>query len=66
MRATGISGPVRVSFVEAPRSYLRNVFANFRGSFSYTGGIAPSQGRDRVSALLAVADDVQDAIWVRS
>ena len=62
MQATGMAGPVRVTFVEAPGSYLRNAFANFRGSFSYTGGIAPSQGRDRLSALLAVADDVQDAI----
>jgi hypothetical protein len=62
MQVTGLAGPVRVTFVEAPGSYLRNTFANFRGSFSYTGGIAPSKGRDRLSALLAVADDVQDAI----
>lgn len=32
------------------------------GSFSYTGGITPRDGGDQVSALLAVADDVQDAI----
>jgi hypothetical protein len=62
MQVTGMAGPVHVTFVEAPGSYLRNTFANFRGSFSYTGGIAPSKGRDRLSALLAVADDVQDAI----
>jgi hypothetical protein len=62
MQATSMAGPVHVTFVEAPGSYLRNTFANFRGSFSYTGGIAPRNGRDRVSALLAVADDVQDAI----
>jgi hypothetical protein len=62
MQVTGMAGPVRVTLVEAPGNYLRNTFANFRGSFSYTGGIAPSQGRDRLSALLAVADDVQDAI----
>jgi hypothetical protein len=62
MQVTGLAGPVRLTFVEAPGSYLRNTFADFRGSFSYTGGIAPSKGRDRPSALLAVADDVQDAI----
>jgi hypothetical protein len=62
MQATGMAGPVRAAFAEAPGSYLPNAFASFRGSFSYTGGIAPSKGRDRVSALLAVADDVQDAI----
>ena len=61
MQATGMDGPVHVAFAEAPGSYLRNLFASFRGSFSFTGGIAPSSGRDRVSALLAVADDVQDA-----
>jgi hypothetical protein len=62
MQATDMAGPVHMTFAEAPGSYLRNTFADFRGSFSYTGGIAPSQGRDRVSALLAVADDVQDAV----
>lgn len=62
MQATRMAGPVCLAFAEAPGSYLRNTFANFRGSFSYTGGIAPSEGQDRVSALLAVADDVQDAI----
>lgn len=62
MRATGLAGPVRLGFVEDQGSYPRNVFASFRGSFSYTGGITPGDGRDRVSALLAVADDVQDAI----
>jgi hypothetical protein len=62
MQVTGLAGPVRLTFVEAPGSYLRNTFADFRGSFSYTGGIAPSKGRDRLSALLTVADDVQDAI----
>jgi hypothetical protein len=62
LRAAGVDGPVRLAFVEHSGSYLRNVFADFRGSFSYTGGITPGQGRDRVSALLAVANDVQDAI----
>ena len=62
MQATDMAGPVRFTFMEVPGSYLRNTFADFRGSFAYTGGITPSKGRDRVSALLAVADDVQDAI----
>jgi hypothetical protein len=60
MRATGRSGPVRLAFVED--SYRRHAFAEFRGSFSYTSGIGPGSSGDRVSALVAVADDVQDAI----
>jgi hypothetical protein len=62
LRATGLAGPVGVSFVDDSNSDLRNVFADFRGSFSYTSGISASDARDRVSALLAVAEDVQDAI----
>jgi hypothetical protein len=60
MQATGLAGPVRLAFVEY--SYRRHAFAEFRGSFSYTSGIAPGSSEDRVSALVAVADDVQDAI----
>lgn len=62
MNATGLAGPVRLGFVDERDSQLRNVFANFRGSFSYTSGVSAGDARDRVSALLAVADDVQDAI----
>jgi hypothetical protein len=61
-----MAGAVRVAFVEAPGSYLRNTFANFRGSFSYTGGIAPSKGRDRVSALLQSPTTYKTRSWVRS
>lgn len=62
MRATGLAGPVGLAFVDHRDRYLRNVFANFRGSFSYTSGISPGHANDRISALLAVADDVQDAV----
>lgn len=62
MRATGLAGPVGLAFVDDSDRYLRNVFADFRGSFSYTGGVSASDARDWISALLAVADDVQDAI----
>jgi hypothetical protein len=62
MHATGLAGPVRLAFVDDRDRYLRNVFADFRGSFSFTGGVSPSDARDRMSAFLAVADDVQDAV----
>jgi hypothetical protein len=62
MHATGLAGPVGLSFADNSDSYLRNVFADFRGHFSWTSGIAPDLAADRVSALLAVADDVQDAV----
>ncbi len=62
MRATGLAGPVGLAFVDDSDSDLRNVFADFRGSFGHAGGVSASDARDRVSARLAVADDVQDAI----
>jgi hypothetical protein len=62
MRATGLAGPVGLAFVDHSDRYLRNVFADFRGSFSYTSGVSPRHADDRISALLAVADDVQDAV----
>ena len=62
MRATGLAGPVGLSFADNSDSYLRNVFADFRGDFSWTSGISPDRAGDRLSALLAVADDVQDAV----
>jgi hypothetical protein len=62
MRATGLAGTVGLAFVDDRDRYLRNVFADFRGSFSYTSGISPRHANDRISALLAVADDVQDAV----
>jgi hypothetical protein len=62
MRATGLAGPVGLAFVDDGDSDLRDVFADFRGSFSFAGGVSAGDARDRISALLAVADDVQDAI----
>ena len=62
MRATGLTGPVGLSFDDDATRYVRNVFADFRGSRSYTAGIFPGDAGDRVSALIAVADDVQDAV----
>jgi hypothetical protein len=62
MRATGLTGPVGLSFEDDGTRYLRNVFAHFRGSYSYTAGVFPSDAHDRVDALVAVADDVQDAV----
>jgi len=59
-RATGLGSEVGLSFMG--RRDLRATFAHFRGSFSWTSGIRPGEGRDRVSALVAVADDVQDAV----
>jgi hypothetical protein len=36
MRATGLAGPVRLTFEDEDDSYLRNVFAGFRGSCART------------------------------
>lgn len=60
VQATGLGSELGLSFV-APRD-LRTAFAFFRGSFSWASGIFPGEGRDRVSALVLVADDVQDSI----
>ena len=62
MRATGLTGEADLSFADDNAHYLQNVFAHFRGSYSYTAGIFPSDAGDRVNALVAVADDVQDAV----
>jgi hypothetical protein len=62
MRATGLAGPVGLAFLDDSDRYLRNVFAQFRGSLGHSSGVAAGHARDRVSALLAIADDVQDAI----
>jgi len=62
MRATGLTGPVGLSFEDDGTTYVRNVFAHFRGSYSYTSGVFPGDARDQVNALVAVADDVQDAV----
>ena len=62
MRATGLGGRGGWTFVDEPDQYLRDTFAGFRGSFSYAGGVSPSDVRDRASALFAVADNVQDAV----
>lgn len=62
MRATGLAGPIGLAFVDDGDSDLRDVFADFRGSFSFAVGVSAGDARDRISALLAVADDVQDAI----
>lgn len=62
MRATGLPGQVRLAFVDDHDRYLQDVFADFRGSFSCMGGVAPNHARDRVSALLVVADHAQDGV----
>ncbi len=61
MRSTGLTGPVRVVVPEwaSPRS----AFVEFRGDgYGSTPGIAPEDGSDTVSALIAVADDAQDSV----
>jgi len=62
MRATGLTGPVGLSFEDDGTTYLRNVFADFRGSYGYTAGVFPAAARNQADALVAVADDVQDAV----
>jgi hypothetical protein len=59
MRATGLDGPVRLVVQEGV--VPGHAFAEFRGWLSCTSGIAPRVGIEPVEALVAVADDVQDA-----
>jgi hypothetical protein len=61
LRATGLPGPLRLVVPEWAGH--RNAFAEFRGhGYGSTSGIAPAEGADPVSALVAVADGAQDAI----
>jgi hypothetical protein len=61
MRATGLDDPDRVH-LGLDDNYLRHNFAHFRGYFRFTRDIAPGEGPDQVTALVAVADDVQDGV----
>lgn len=61
MRATGLGDPDRVN-LRLDDSYMRHNFAHLHGYFRFTRGIAPGEGPERVTALVAVADDVQDAV----
>ena len=61
MRATGLDGPGGPD-LGLDDTYLRHNFSQFRGYFRFTRGLAPGEGPDRVTALVAVADNVQDAV----
>lgn len=63
VRATGLDGAGQVDFLGSMD--LRRTFPMFRGSLIHTSGISPGEGPDRVSALVTVADDVQDAVMGR-
>ncbi len=60
MEAAGLPGPVRL--VIADWAPPRAAFVEFCGGYGSTSGIAPQAGTSPVSALIAVADDAQDAI----
>lgn len=52
MRATGLAGPVRLAFEDKGGSYLRNVFADFRGSaLDRRCGGTQARGRVRVKRV---------------
>ena len=60
MRATGLAGPVRLIITDwnsPPHAY-----AEFRGHSGNGSGIGPDNGSDPRWALVAVADDLQDAV----
>jgi hypothetical protein len=60
MHATGLAGPVRLVVLQDTPP--RHAFAEFRGSYGHTSGVAPDAADDPVRALIAVADDLQDAV----
>ena len=60
LRATGLSGLVRL--VVLAGSEPPNAFAEFWGAYGSTSGITPVTGSEPVGALVAVADDLQDAV----
>jgi hypothetical protein len=43
----------------------QHAFAEFRGSYGYTAGVAPDGADDPGRALVAVADDVKMRSWQR-
>ncbi len=56
--AAGLTGPVTLSV----KDWNGHAYAEFRGHWGFTTGIGPGAGRDPVTALAEVADDLQDAI----
>ena len=60
LRATGLTGPARLVVLEG--SAPPHAFVEFGGKFGHTNGIAPGHGSNPGDALLAVADDLQDAV----
>jgi hypothetical protein len=61
LRATGIWGTVALVVVDGVNP--RHAQVRFRGEYtSSTTGVAPSAGREPPLALLAVAEDLQDAV----
>ncbi len=60
LRATGLTGPARLVVLEG--SAPPHAFVEFGGKFGHTNGIAPGHGSNPRDALLAVADDLQDAV----
>jgi hypothetical protein len=61
LRATGLEGPVRLVLIDGEPGRA-HAFVEFRGGYGSTGGIPPAAGGDPVSALVAVADELQDAV----
>ena len=60
LSAAGFDDPARL--VVAEGGYPRHLWAEFRGKFCHGSGVAPADTRDPVHALVAVADNVQDAV----
>ncbi|HEY0936852.1 MAG TPA: hypothetical protein VGD91_24350 [Trebonia sp.] len=58
LRVTGLPGPARLAIPE----WSPHAFVAYQGGHGGTSGIAPADGRDAVSALLAVAGEAQDAV----
>lgn len=62
VRATGLDGPVDLILNDGPNP-VQHVYAVFRGGGSgSTVGIHPSQASDPRTALVAVADDLQNSV----
>jgi hypothetical protein len=60
LRATGLEGPVRLVITDwndPPHAY-----AEFRGVWGTAGGASPADGVSPLSALVAVAGDLQEAV----
>lgn len=63
MRATGLAGAAELDF--AVHGDPRQVFARFEDAFGFTSGMAPGDAGSQTRALVAVADDLQDAVMGR-